>query len=101
MKFFWRGKNGKKMAEAEARRLFRRVFLCPDGLRVLRVLLKDWHFFDPCETEAERVMNEYAKRFIDGRLGLAELYLATDLILDESIREKAEQTGDNYDGTDT
>jgi hypothetical protein len=93
------GLKAIKDTGGEARLLFRRVFLSEDGLRVLRILLKDWCFFDACTTRADRAMNEYAKRFIEKRLGLADLYPATDLVLDESIRVNAEK-GDNY-GTET
>jgi hypothetical protein len=96
-KFIWRRGNHEKLTEAQARQLFRRLFLSGDGLKVLRLLLNDWHFFDICETEEHRVLNEYAKFFLHRHLGLADLYLASDLVLDETIRkdEQGEDHGRN------
>jgi hypothetical protein len=93
-KFIWRRGNLEKLTEDRARLLFRRVFMNGDGLEVLRILLNDWHFFDVCETERHRAMNDYAKYFLHEHLGLADLYLASDLVLDETIR-KDEQGEDD------
>jgi hypothetical protein len=95
-KFIWRRGNLEKDTEAEARQAFRRVFLSEDGRKVLRLLLNDWHFFDICETERHRVMNDYAKYFLHHHLGLADLYLASDLVLDETIRR--DEQGEDYGG---
>jgi hypothetical protein len=93
-KFIWRRGNPEKLTEAQARLVFRRVFLNEDGLKILRILLNDWYFFDVCETERHRAMNDYAKYFLHQHLGLADLYLASDLMLDETIR-KDEQGADD------
>jgi hypothetical protein len=93
-KFIWRRGNPDKLTEAQARDLFRRVFLTEDGVKILRIMLNDWRFFDACETERHRAMNDYAKYFLHRHLGLADLYLASDLVLDETIR-RDEQGADH------
>jgi hypothetical protein len=83
MKFPWkRGNAGKKTAE-EHQRIFRRVFLSPDGLEVLRILLNEWSFFDLCDTEQKRVLNEYAKVFLHEHLGLSRITVYTELNTEE------------------
>jgi hypothetical protein len=79
MKFFWRRGNVNEKTREEMRRLFRRVFLSPDGQEVLRILLNDWNFFDVCDTEQKRVLNEYAKVFLHDHLGLNGIRVYTEL----------------------
>jgi hypothetical protein len=78
--------NGKSPKQLQ--RMFRNVFLSPEGQEVLRVLLNDWCFFDICKTEAQRALNEYAKIFIQDRLGIAHINIYADL--DEQFREQEE-----------
>ena len=51
-------------------RLFRKVFDTPDGNEVLGIILEDLHYFAPCETEAARTLNNYAKFLMSNRLGI-------------------------------
>ena len=53
----------QKMTEA-----FRRLFSTSDGKIVLHQLLIDLKFYDPCETDAEKALNNYAKFMIFHRL---------------------------------
>jgi hypothetical protein len=79
MKFPWRKGNVNGKSAEDVRRLFRRVFLSADGQEVLRVLLNDWCFFDVCNTEQQRVMNDYAKIFLHDHLGLNGVTVYTEL----------------------
>jgi hypothetical protein len=63
------------------------VFLSDDGLEILRVLLSDWCFFDACENDQQGAMNEYAKYFLNERLGLAGINVYTEF--DPSLRIKS------------
>jgi hypothetical protein len=79
MKFpFTRGNVNKKTPE-EIRRLFRRVFLSPDGQEVLRLLLNEWSFFDMADTEQKRILNDYAKIFLHDHLGLSRITIYAEL----------------------
>jgi hypothetical protein len=60
------------------------VFLSPDGQEVLRILLNDWSFFDLCDTEQKRVLNDYAKIFIHEKLGISRITVYTDLDKDQN-----------------
>jgi hypothetical protein len=79
MKFFWKRGNVNARKPEEIQRIFRRVFLSPDGLEVLRVLLNDWSFFDVCTTEQKRVLNDYAKIFLHEHLGLSRVNIYSEL----------------------
>ncbi|MDR1909665.1 MAG: hypothetical protein LBQ35_07110 [Spirochaetaceae bacterium] len=80
LRFSWRRGNATGKTREEHRKILRRVFLSPDGLEVLRLLLNDWSFFDVCETEQQRVLNEYAKVFLYEKLGMAGIEVYTDVI---------------------
>ena len=83
MRFPWkRGNAGKKTLE-EHRRIFRRVFLSPDGQEILRILLNEWSFFDICDTEQKRVLNDYAKIFLHDHLGMSRITVYTDFDTEE------------------
>jgi hypothetical protein len=58
--------------------IMRRVFLSPEGVEVLRILLTDWGYFDPCDTEQKRVLNEYAKVFLHDHLGMNRITVYTE-----------------------
>jgi hypothetical protein len=78
MKFPWkRGDIAKTPAEMQ--KIFRKVFLSPDGVTVLRLLLNDWSYFEICDTEQKRVLNDYAKVFLHDHLGLANITVYTEL----------------------
>jgi hypothetical protein len=79
VKFQFLGGNVNKKAPEALQRVFRRVFLSPDGQIVLRELLNDWSFFDVCKTDQQRVLNDYAKVFIHDRLGVAHINISADL----------------------
>ncbi|MDR2020668.1 MAG: hypothetical protein LBQ14_07900 [Treponema sp.] len=79
MKFPWKRGNAKGKTEEEIRRIFQRVFLSADGQEVLRILLNDWSYFDICDTEQKRVLNDYAKIFLHEKLGLHRIVLYTEL----------------------
>jgi hypothetical protein len=79
MKFQFFGGDVNKKTPEKLQRIFRRVFLSPDGQEVLRVLLNDWCFFDICKTPEQRALNEYAKVFIHDRLGIAHINIHADL----------------------
>jgi len=88
MKFPWNnlGNFHKTQAAAEdlekfrkeTRRIFRKVFLSPDGQTVLRILLEDWSFFNICKTDQQRVLNDYAKIFLHDYLGLNGITVYTE-----------------------
>jgi hypothetical protein len=78
MKFPWKRGNVNRKSEKEMQRLFRRVFLSPDGQEVLRILLNEWSFFDICDTEQKRVLNDYAKIFLQEHLGLSQITVYTE-----------------------
>ena len=82
MKFPLKRGNVNNKRPEELRRIFRRVFLSADGQEVLRILLNDWSFFDICDTEQKRVLNEYAKVFLHDHLGLARVQVYTELDTD-------------------
>ena len=67
----------KKMTEA-----FRRLFSTSDGKIVLHQLLLDLKFYDPCETDAEKALNNYAKFMIFKRLGCNNDMQISDAIFD-------------------
>jgi hypothetical protein len=84
MKFpFTRGNVNKKKPE-EIQRIFRRVFLSPDGQEVLRILLNDWSFFDIADTEQKRTLNDYAKIFLHDHLGLSRISIYAELDKNET-----------------
>jgi hypothetical protein len=78
MKFPWRRGNVNGKSKEDIRRIFRRVFLSPDGQEILRILLNDWSFFDVCDTEQKRVLNDYAKIFLHDHLGLNGVTVYTE-----------------------
>jgi hypothetical protein len=84
MRFPWKRGDANRKGAEEIQRLFRRVFLSPDGQEVLRILLNDWSFFDVCDTEQKRVLNDYAKIFIHEKLGISRITIYTDLDKDQS-----------------
>lgn len=79
MKFPWKRGNANKKTPEENQRLFQRVFLSPDGQEVLRILLNDWSYFDICDTEQKRVLNDYAKIFLHEKLGMNRITVYTEL----------------------
>jgi hypothetical protein len=89
VKFRFFGGNVNKRTPKQLQRLFRNVFLSPDGQEVLRELLNDWCFFDICKTEQQRALNEYAKVFIHDRLGIAHINIHAEL--DERFRAEQEE----------
>jgi hypothetical protein len=78
MKFPWKCGNVNGTKKEEMQRVFRRVFLSPDGQEVLRLLLNEWSFFDICDTEQKRVLNDYAKVFLHDHLGLANIQVYSE-----------------------
>ena len=86
MKFPWKRGNANAKTQEEMGRLFRRVFLSPEGQEVLRILLNDWSYFDICDTEQKRVLNDYAKLFLHERLGLHRITIYTEL--DKDLKEE-------------
>ena len=83
MKFLWKRGNVNKKTQDEHRRMFRRVFLSQDGQEILRILLNDWSFFDICDTEQKRVLNDYAKIFLHDRLGMSRVTVYTEFDMEE------------------
>jgi hypothetical protein len=84
MKFPWKRGNANNKTPEEVRRIFQRVFLSPDGQEVLRILLNDWSYFDLCDTEEKRVLNDYAKIFLHEKLGLNRITVYTELDKDRT-----------------
>jgi hypothetical protein len=84
VRFPWKKGNVNQKTAEEHRRLFRRVFLSPDGQEVLRVLLNDWSFFDLCDTEQKRALNDYAKYFLQVHLGESRITVYTDFDTEEN-----------------
>jgi len=91
-KFVLRAGNVTGKKPKELQKIFRRLFLTPDGQEVVRVLLSDWSFFDVCKTDAQRAMNEYAKYFLSERLALAGISVYTEL--DPDYLDKLEKTNE-------
>jgi hypothetical protein len=88
MKFFWKRIDTEREADAEKRKraaAFRSVFLSPEGQEVLQVLLNDWSFFDVCDTEEKRILNDYAKIFLHNHLGINKINVYSEL--DKNISE--------------
>jgi hypothetical protein len=83
MKFPWKRGNANNKTREETRRIFQRVFLSPDGQEVLRILLNDWSYFDICDTEQKRVLNDYAKIFLHEKLGVNRITVYTELDKDQ------------------
>jgi hypothetical protein len=83
VRFPWKKGNVNQKTEEEHQRIFRRVFLSPDGQEVLRMLLNDWSFFDICDTEQKRVLNDYAKYFLRAHLGQSRITVYTDFDTEE------------------
>jgi hypothetical protein len=83
MKFPWARGNINKKTREEHQRIFRRVFLSPDGLEVLRILLNEWNFFDIADTEQKRVLNDYAKIFLHDHLGMSKITVYTEFDMSE------------------
>ena len=83
MKFPFRAGNVNKKQPIELQKLFRKIFTSSEGLEILRVLLSDWCFFDTCRNDQDRAMNEYAKYFLNERLGLAAINVYTELDLEQ------------------
>ncbi|GHV91619.1 hypothetical protein AGMMS50268_21220 [Spirochaetia bacterium] len=82
MKFPWkRGEIAKN--EDEMYQALRRVFLSPDGLTVLRLLLNDWSFFEICDTEQKKALNEYAKKFLHDYLGMSRITVYTEFNIED------------------
>jgi hypothetical protein len=79
MKFPFKRGNANKKKPEEIQRIFRRVFLSPDGQEVLRILLNEWNFFDVADTEQKRVLNDYAKIFLHDHLGLSRIQIYAEL----------------------
>jgi hypothetical protein len=78
IKFPWNHVNPNKLTQKDDQRLFRRVFLSPDGLEVLRILLHDWSYFTICDTEQKRALNDYAKIFLHDHLGMSKITVYTE-----------------------
>jgi hypothetical protein len=78
IRFPWKKGNVGQKTKEEHQRLFRRVFLSQDGQEVLRVLLNDWSFFDLCDTDQKRALNDYAKYFLHAHLGESRVTVYTD-----------------------
>jgi hypothetical protein len=76
--FPWKRGNINKKSREEHQRIFRRVFLSPDGQEVLRILLNEWSFFDIADTEQKRVLNDYAKLFLHDHLGMSKITVYTE-----------------------
>jgi hypothetical protein len=89
MKFFWKRGNVNKKTMEEHQRMFRRVFLSPDGQEILRILLNDWSFFDICDTEQKRVLNDYAKLFLHDHLGMSRVRVYTELDTENIEKEQS------------
>jgi hypothetical protein len=89
MKFHFFGGNVNRKTPEQLQRMFRHVFLSPEGQTVLRELLNDWCFFDICKTDQQRALNEYAKVFIHDRLGIAHINIYADL--DEQFKRTLEE----------
>jgi hypothetical protein len=87
MKFPWKRGNANGLSKKQARRIFQKVFLSKDGLEVLRILLNDWCFFDICNTEQKRTLNEYAKVFLNDYLGLNGIEVYTEIDAEKFIEE--------------
>jgi hypothetical protein len=65
MKLFWNKTNEHKIDAKKKLLVLRKVFSSPEGAVLLKMLLVDWNFFDLCETEQQKALNEYAKIFIE------------------------------------
>jgi hypothetical protein len=78
MKFPWARGNINNKSREEHQRIFRRVFLSPDGQEVLRILLNEWNFFDIADTEQKRILNDYAKIFLHDHLGISNITVYTE-----------------------
>jgi hypothetical protein len=83
MKFPWKRGNVNNRTQEEDQRLFRRLFLSPDGQEALRILLNEWSFFDVCDTEQKRVLNDYAKIFLHNHLGMSRVTVYTEFDTEE------------------
>lgn len=83
MKFALKRGNVNKKTEEEHQRMFRRVFLSPDGQEILRLLLNEWSFFDICDTEEKRVLNDYAKIFLHDHLGMSRITVYAEFDIEE------------------
>jgi hypothetical protein len=87
VKFAWKRGNVSRKTQEEHQRMFRRVFLSPDGQEILRILLNEWSFFDVCDTEAKRVLNDYAKIFLHTHLGMSRITVYADFDTEKEDKE--------------
>ena len=87
-KFLFCSGNVNEKKQEEFKRIFRNLFLTREGVEVLRILLNDWCFFGFCRNKRDRIMNEYAKFFLNERLGLADINVYTELDIDRLEKEK-------------
>jgi DNA primase catalytic subunit len=88
MKFPWKRGNINDTKKEEMQRVFRRVFLSPDGQEVLRLLLNEWSFFDICDTEQKRVLNDYAKVFLHDHLGFSNIQVYSEFFEEKEKNEE-------------
>jgi len=83
---FW---NNKKLSEEEKNEMLietcQKVFSTEDGKIVLNMLMTDLRMFDPANTKREKYLNEYAKFFIQKRLGVGGTKSLTDFIAETSV----------------
>lgn len=68
-------------------RYFKRVFSTNEGKKVLMQILEDLKYFDPCVTEDDRALSNYAKFLISERLEIRNRKLITDQLIETGIQQ--------------
>jgi len=83
---FW---NNKKLTPEEQNEMLietcQKVFSTEDGKIVLNMLMTDLRMFDPANTKRDKYLNDYAKFFIQKRLGVSKTKSLTDFIAETAV----------------
>ena len=74
--------QGKDTENAEIQKTFRDLFITEQGRKVLNVLLNDMCYFQPCKTEGETALRNYATFLLEERMGYKDTISLTNKILE-------------------
>ena len=85
---FWKDKKLLPQEKNEKlKEKCRKVFGTEDGKIVLNALMTDMFLFDQTQIESHKHLNEYAKFFIQKRLGVSDTKALTDFIAQTAAAE--------------
>jgi hypothetical protein len=79
IKFTFRKGNLNKIDAKRMKYILRNIFRTSDGQELLRYLLHSWSYFEPCVTEQQRVLNDYAKIFLNDLYSIAKVNVVAEL----------------------